>query len=157
MSKKPLKVDISNLKIEQLGYVFKDVEKQAKIMETIYGMPKFAIMEDRDNIMTYRGKESKVSLKLAISRFNDLQIELIQVLEGESIYKEFIDSGREGLQHLSYFIEDLDSYIEAFKKAGFQMINYGHLGRQRYAYFDTEDSFGIILEFQETIKRKRKK
>jgi hypothetical protein len=29
--------------------------------------------------------------------------------------------------------------------------------RQNVAYFDTEETFGMLMEFQETIKRKKKK
>ncbi|GAH96625.1 unnamed protein product, partial [marine sediment metagenome] len=39
----------------------------------------------------------------------------IQLIEGESIYKEFLDQGREGLHHISLFVEDIDSYIEYFE------------------------------------------
>ncbi|TFG07784.1 MAG: hypothetical protein EU539_04085 [Promethearchaeota archaeon] len=156
MSKKPLEIDLSDLKVAQLGIVVKNAEEQAKIMESIYGMPKFAIMIDKGTV-TYRGKESNITLKIAMSRFNNMQIELIELVEGECIYKEFLDSGKEGLQHLSYFVEDLDTYIEAFKKAGFEVIHYGQIGKQRFAYFDTKETFGILLEFQETVKRRKKK
>ena len=155
--KNPLNIDLSNLKVEQYGFVFKDVEKQAKIMESIYGIPKFAMLEDEDYPIEYRGKESKISTKIAISRFFNTQVELIELVKGDCIYKEFLDAGREGFQHVSFFIEDLDSYIDAFKKGGFEVIHYGQIGKQRFAYFDTEESFGLLLEFQETIKRKRKK
>ena len=155
--KKPLNIDISNLKIGQYGYVFKNVEKQAEIMESLYGIPKFAILIDEDYPIKYRGKESKISTKIAISRFFNTQIELIELVNGDCIYKEFLDAGREGLQHVSFFVEDLDLYIDAFTKCGFEVIHYGQIGKQRFAYFDTEESFGLLLEFQETVKRKRKK
>ncbi|MFX0070105.1 MAG: VOC family protein [Candidatus Hermodarchaeota archaeon] len=156
MSKKPLEIDFSDLKVAQLGFIVKNAEERAKIMELVYGMPEFAIMEDKGTVLS-RGKERNITLKIAMSRFNNMQIELIEVVEGECIFTEFLDSGREGLQHLSYFIEDLDTYIEAFKKAGIEMIHYGQIGKQRFAFFDTEENFGIMLEFQETVKRRKKK
>ncbi len=155
--KKRLNIDISNLKIAQYGYVFKDVEKQAEIMESIYGIPKFAVLIDEDYPIEYRGKESKISTKIAISRFFNTQIELIELIKGNCIYKEFLEAGKEGFQHVSFFIENLDSYIDTFKKSGFEVIHYGQIGKQRFAYFDTEETFGLLLEFQETVKRKRKK
>ncbi|MBD3254102.1 MAG: hypothetical protein GF383_03375 [Candidatus Lokiarchaeota archaeon] len=157
MSKELLGIDLSNLKIAQLGFVFKDVEKQAKIMESIYGIPQFAILLDEDYEIEYRGKKSLISTKIAMSRFFNTQIELIELLKGNCIYKEFLDAGREGLNHVSFFIDDLDMYIDAFKKAGFQIIHYGQIGKQRFAYFNTEEDFGLLLEFQETVKRKRRK
>ena len=81
---------------------------------------------------------------------------MIQHIEGESIYKEFLDQGREGHHHISLFIEDIDSYIEYFEKRGIEMIYSGSIGKQFWAYFDTEDSLGMLLEVQETRKRKKK-
>jgi hypothetical protein len=36
-----VKLDLSNLKIDQFGYVYKDIGKQARILETYFNMPKF--------------------------------------------------------------------------------------------------------------------
>ena len=155
--KNSINIDLSNLKIEQLGFVFKDVEKQAKLMETIYGLPKFTILEINDLPIKYRGNDSIVSQKIAFSRIFNMQVEFIEQIKGECIHKEFLDSGKEGLQHVSFYIDDLDYYIDAFQKAGFEILHYGQIGKQRFAYFDTEETFGLLLEFQETIKRKKKK
>jgi hypothetical protein len=127
--KNSLNIDISNLKIDQLGFVFKDVEEQAKIMESIYGIPKFTFLELNDLPIKYRGEDTIVSQKIAFSRLFNMQIELIEQVKGDCIYKEFLDSGKEGFQHVSFFIEDLDSYIDAFQKAGFEIIHYGQIGK----------------------------
>jgi hypothetical protein len=153
---KKLNLDLRNLKINQLGYVYKNIEKQIKIRESLYDMPKFAILENKDNIFKYRGKDSKISTRIALSRLFNTQIELIQLVEGECIFKEFLDSGREGLHHFGIFVKDLQSYIDEFQKLGIAVIHAGQTGKQRVAYMDTEKSFGILLEFQETIKRRRK-
>jgi len=149
--------NLGNLKINQLGYVYRDIEKQIKIMESIYGCPKFATFENKDNIFKYRGKDSKFSTRLAISRLFNTQIELIQLIDGECIFKEFIDSGREGLHHFGIFVENLESYIQEFKKKGIEVVHAGQTGNQKVAYVNTEKSFGIYLEFQQTLKRKKKK
>ncbi len=50
------KLNLGNLNIFQLGYVYKDAEKQAKVMESVWGMQPFAFMENTSAI-NYRGKE----------------------------------------------------------------------------------------------------
>ncbi len=150
------KINLGNLKVEQLGFVYKDIEKQAKILETFFNIPKFAILPETTEIVKYRGKEVEVHIKLAISRQFKAQIELIQHISGECIYKEFLDQGREGLHHISLFIENIEAYIEYFEKQGLEMIYSGSLGKQVYAYFDTEDTLGMLLEIQETRKRRKK-
>jgi len=150
------KINFGNLKVAQLGFVYKDIEKQAKIFETLFNVPKFAIIPETTEIVKYRGKEVEVHIKLAISRQFKAQIELIQHISGECIYKEFLDQGREGLHHISLFIENIEAYIEYFEKQGLEMIYSGSLGKQVYAYFDTEDTLGMLLEIQETRKRRKK-
>ncbi len=151
-----LNLNLGDLKINQLGYIYRDIEKQIKIMESLYGCPKFAIFENKDNIFKYRGKDSKISTRIALSRLFNTQIELIQLIEGECIFKEFIDSGREGLHHFGIFVNNLDDYIEEFKKKGIDVVHAGQTGTQKVAYVDTEKTFGVYLEFQETVKRRRK-
>jgi len=152
-----IEIDLKNLKVEQLGFVYKDVEKQAKIFEELFNVPKFAIIPETTQVVKYRGKDSKVNTKIAISRQFNIQIELIQLIEGESVFKEFLDQGREGLHHISLFIEDIDSYIEYFEKRGIEMIYSGSIGKRVYAFFDTEETLGMLLEVQETRKSRKKK
>jgi len=151
-----IEIDFKNLKVDQLGFVYKDVEKQAKIFEELFNIPKFAIIPETTQVLKYRGKDSKVNTKIALSRQFNIQIELIQLIEGESIYKEFLDQGREGLHHISLFVEDINPYIEYFEKRGIEMIYLGLIGKQLWAYFDTEEILGILLEVQETRKRRKK-
>ena len=150
------KIDFSNLKVDQLGFVYKDIEKQAKIFETLFSIPKFAIIPETADIVKYRGKDGKVNTKVALSRQFNIQIELIQHITGDCIYKEFLDQGKEGFHHISLFIENIESYIEYFEKQGLEMIYYGSIGKQVYAYFNTEKMLGMLLEIQETRKRRKK-
>ena len=149
--------DIANLKLDQLGYVFKDIRKQAKIMKSIYNMPQFGFIEGNLQEFYYRGKKSTASATIGFSRMGNLQIELIQWHEGDCIYKEFLDEGREGLQHVSYFVKGLHDYVEDFNKKGIEVIQSGILLDRHYFYLDTEKTFGTIIELQETISRRRKK
>ncbi len=150
------KINFGNLKVAQLGFVYKDINKQAKIFETLFNVPKFAIIPENTEIVKYRGKEVEIKNKIALSRHFGMQIELIQHISGDSIYKEFLDQGREGFHHISLFIENIETYIEYFEKQGYEMIYYGEIDRRVYAYFDTEEKLGMILEVQETRKRRKK-
>lgn len=150
-------MNLGNLKIEQLSYVYKDIKKQAKIMESIYGVPKFATMEDITHQGIFRGKETEIIMDYAFGRLLNVQIELQQWKAGDSLFKEFLDQGKEGLHSIGMYVEDLQSYIDEFKKLGIDVLQTGQINKQWFAYFDTEKTFGILLEFQQTVKRRRKK
>ena len=150
--------NLANLKLDQLSFVYKDIKKQAGIMEKIYGIPKFAQMEGiTHQDATYRGKEATIIVDYAFSRLLNVQIELQQWKSGESLFKEFIDQGKEGLHSIGVYVDDLDKYIDEFNNKGIKVIQTGQIGKQKFVYLDTENTFGFLLEIQTTVKRKRKK
>ncbi len=149
-------IDLGKFKVNQLGYVYQDIEKQAKLLETVYGLPKFAFLEKNDSVCKYRGKDSVISTRLALSRIFNVQIELIQLIDGECVFKEFLDSGREGLHHFGIYVDDLESVVKEFTDKGYKILHQRIIAKQKVAYIDTEKDLGILLEFQETIRRKKR-
>jgi len=150
-------LNLGNLKINQLGYVYKDIKKQAKILEDKLGL-KFAYLENKPANYNYRGKETTVQTLLGFSRSLTVQIELIQLIKGECIFKEFIDSGREGLHHFGIYVEDVDTIVKQYIKRGYSVVHEGiTAGIRKVVYLDTFDDFGVYLEFQQTRKKRNKK
>lgn len=152
--KKPL---LNELKVDQLGYVYKDVEKQAGILESLYGLPKITFFEFHDQEITYRGKNSINSIKLGVTQYFNVNIELIQPLGGQNVYQDFIDEGREGLHHIGVYVDDLDASIENFKEKGINPLQVGQIVKMHYAYMDTEPTFGVIIELLKIKPKKRNK
>jgi len=151
-------LNLGNLKINQLGYVYKDIKKQAKILEEKLGLPKFAYLENKPTKYNYRGRETTVQTMIGFSRSLNVQIELIQLINGECIFKEFIDSGREGLHHFGIFVEDVDIILREYIKRGYSVVHERiTAGVQKVAYIDTYDDFGVNIEFQQTRKKRVKK
>ncbi|MFX1376028.1 MAG: VOC family protein [Promethearchaeota archaeon] len=150
-------VDLNNFNVNQLGYVYKDIKKQAKIMETFFGIPKFNILGPLEMEIIYRGKETKWTVYGAFGRlFDNVEVELIQYESGECIHKEFLDQGREGLHHIRYDVSDIQAVINKFKEEGIGVLQTGKIVGLSYAYMDTEDLLGIILEFS-AVKRGRRR
>ncbi|MFX0147723.1 MAG: VOC family protein [Candidatus Hodarchaeota archaeon] len=152
-------IDFGTLKIDHICFIYKKAEKQAKIMETLFKMPKFSFSEVIDNPAIYRGKETEFSLKIGISRCFNTSIEIFQWLNGDGIYKEFVDANKEGLHHFGCYVDNLENYINHFQNKGIEVIQTGffNFGKLHYMYLDTEKIFGTIIEILEIIKRKRSK
>jgi len=148
---------LKNLKVDQLGFVYKDVERQARILESIYNIPQIKFFEFHDQKIIYHGKEAINSIKLGVTQYFNINIELIQSLGGENIYQEFIDGGREGFHHIGMYVDDLDASIDNFKENGINPIQLGQIVKMHYAYMDTEDTFGIIIELLKIITKKKNK
>ena len=137
---------LGNLNVFQLGYVYKDIEKQAKIMESVFGVSKFTMVGPLILRINYRGEKAKITVRAAFAQYSETQLELIQLIEGDSIYKEFLDQGREGLHHVLYRVDDLKAVINKYKENGIEVIQSGRIMSSSYAYMDTEKKLGIIIE-----------
>ncbi|MFX0018993.1 MAG: VOC family protein [Promethearchaeota archaeon] len=146
-----------NLKIQHINYIYPNAEKHAKLMESKFKMPKFEFSEDLDHPATYRGRETKFSIKMGVSRCFNTSIEIFEWIKGDSVYKEFVDTQKEGLHHFGVFVENLQEYVDYLKKQGIEVIQTGMFPpRLKYAYMDTLKIFGVVIEFIELVKRKRK-
>ncbi len=138
---------LGNLNVFQLGYVYKDIEKQAKIMESVFGVSKFTMVGPLILRINYRRVKAKITVRAAFAQYSETQLELIQLIEGDSIYKEFLDQGREGFHHVLYKVDDLKAVINKYKENGIEVIQSGRIMSSSYAYMDTEKKLGIIIEF----------
>ena len=98
------KIDFKNFKIDQLGFIFKDIKKHTKIWEELFNIPKFAFFPPHTTEYLYKGKKTDVTVTQAFSRCFDLQLQFIQHIEGESHHKEFLEKGREGLHHIGLYV-----------------------------------------------------
>ncbi|MFX1388194.1 MAG: VOC family protein, partial [Promethearchaeota archaeon] len=131
-------LNLGNLKIDQLSFVYKDIKKQAEIMEKLYGIPKFAQMENiTHQDATYRGQEVAIVVDYAFSRLFNVQIELQQLKSGDCLFKEFLDQGKEGLHSIGIYVDDLDRYVDEFNNKGIKVIQTGQVGKQKFVYLDT--------------------
>ena len=135
------------LKVSQLGFVFKDIEEQGKIMEKMYGLTKFAFLPVAKIPTKYKGIESDLTGKLGFSQLGETQIELIEWKEGNCPYKDFLDQGREGFHHVGLYVDNIDPHISEFERKKIGILFSGAIGKGKFAYMDTEKSFGLILEF----------
>jgi len=148
-------LNFQNFKCDQLGYVYKDIEKAAQSMKNHLGISNFIIFPPTPHKMIYKGKPSRMIGKLAVANLFNLQIELIQCVEGACVYKDFIEQGNEGLHHIRFGCDDLSIIIEKMKEEGYEVLQQGRIVTISYAYFDTIKDFGIIIEFA-SIKRRGK-
>jgi len=152
-----IKIDLGALKVDQLGFVYNDIKKQATLMKSVFILPNFIFSGPKSHSYIYKGRESEVILDVGISRIGNTQIELIQLIDGECIYNQFLDQGKEGLHHIGLYVENVQQSIKDFEKIGIKPIQTGRVLRHIFAYMDTTEFFGIIIELLELMKRKRKR
>lgn len=95
---------------------------------------------------TIHGGEQPYTMKLAVAEVGDVQWELVEPLEGPSIYKEFLDERGEGLHHVKFAVDDYDEAVSAFGAKKIGVLMSGTFRGGTFAYMETEDTLGMIAE-----------
>lgn len=137
--------------VHQLGLVVPDVEKAADVLER-EGIGPFFVASGTPLLWRERGQERRVHGKMALTRYKGLELELLEPLKGSDFYSHSLDpEGRIVLQHLGFLVADVDAWANRVAQAGYPVWVRGQLGlgpiRTDFAYMDTLESAGIILEF----------
>ena len=142
----------------QLGLVVKDIDEGLRAATRSLGVgPFYVLRKVRPDWFRYRGQESTPPLmSLAFAFSGPMQLEIIeQHDDAPSAYREFIDRGQSGAQHLSSWAETPEQYDQmraAALAAGATIVHEGQLGPGRFAYFDTvETSLGLCFEIAEGL------
>ncbi|MBM3133555.1 MAG: hypothetical protein FJZ95_11080 [Chloroflexi bacterium] len=134
--------------VYQLGYVVRDIEKVCKYYESTFGIGPFSPpMDVNMDGAILRGRPVKTRIKVAFANSGNLQVELIQPVEGENPYFEFLAAKGDGIHHLAFQVDDMNKAKSAFAKKGFQPIFYHDMGVMEFAYFDTSEPGGLWVEF----------
>jgi catechol 2,3-dioxygenase-like lactoylglutathione lyase family enzyme len=106
------------------------------------------VLED----LRYKGEPTDIDFQTAIAYWNDLQIELIaQRNDAPSIYRDSLEAGEAGLQHVCIVVDDLDHARALCEKAGAAVVQEGRIpgGMGRFLYADTGGGPGTMVELLE--------
>lgn len=108
--------------------------------------------------MTFRGKPAEYRMRIALAQVGPMCIELIESLDGDSIYDEFVSEHGYGVHHLGILAGDMEAAITQAEAAGFVVIQdgagFGRAGDGHYAYLNTEDKIGVTLELLSLPERR---
>ena len=108
--------------------------------------------------MAYRGQPADFAMRIALSSIGSLNIELIEMLHGDTIYADHVAKYGYGLHHWGVFVDDIDAALAEAVAAGLEVIQegsgFGLDGDGHYAYLDTQDVLGVTIELIEFPKRR---
>jgi len=76
-----------------------------------------------------------------------MQLELLQPVEGDNVYSDFLKEHGEGMHHLGHVrVENLDEAVHTLEEGGFPCVQGGRFGGRGYAYVDMSMTLGAIIE-----------
>ena len=99
-------------KIEHLGIAVKDIHKANEVFTKLLGKASY--------------KQETVESEAVTTSFFEIgesKIELLQATDSGSAISKYLDKNREGIHHLAFDVEDIESEIIRLKNEGFIFIN----------------------------------
>jgi catechol 2,3-dioxygenase-like lactoylglutathione lyase family enzyme len=105
-----------------------------------------------------RGEEGRYTMRLAVHGANP-QLELLEPIDGPSIFHEFLDARGPGLHHVAYFVPSFSAAAARLAKLGFPLVQtgggHGLGGDGVFGYFDAAAALGIYIECIEPPQARR--
>lgn len=104
--------------------------------------------------LMYHEEKAWFTARFCFISVGSTEVELIEPLEGDSVWKDFLREHGEGVHHLKYEVESLNETIQAFRQMGISCLQYGSAvgsnAGKTWAYFDTEPQLGYVIEVLNT-------
>lgn len=138
--------------ISQIGVVVKNVEKTAAFYSSAFGIGPFTIYEWSPDRHWNDEKPSHLRLRMGKVMWDNVELELIEPLEGISDHRSFLETHGEGLHHLGFNVPNYEEVFEKFLREGFRPLmraeSYveSYNGRLKACCFDTRKVGGILFE-----------
>ena len=144
-----------NWKFHHISVIVKDMNKAIQFYQSM-GIGPFPPIIGPEGTVTLsekkvRGKPAEYQIDLREAKVGDLTLEIIQPLEGETPVKEFLKKKGEGVQHIGFFVDDLDKETAKLAKKGFNITQSGKSPKVKWAYYDTDKVGGVSIELMQQI------
>jgi 4-hydroxyphenylpyruvate dioxygenase-like putative hemolysin len=157
--------------LSHIGIVVEDMDQAIDYYERVFGLGPFQTEVYDLSQFTHKSKPINAKVKAGIAYAGSVFVELVQVLEGETPHSEFLRQRGEGLQHVAFSVEDIDSALAELAKEGIEpLMSYtltieapgnekdgSPTTRRRFdiheAYLDSTSVGGTIIQLLEIKER----
>ena len=73
-------------------------------------------------ICLYHGQPANYKIRLATARSGSLQMELIEYISGDTIHRDFLASGRVGIEHVGIYVPDLEQALQPYQDRNIDIL-----------------------------------
>ncbi len=129
------------MKLDHIGIVVRDLEATAAALERIVGLK----MTDVENY--------KDILQVGFLPIGDVDVELLEPTTDDGLNAEFLQEHGEGVHHLAFKVNDLDTAVSHAVKQGAKIIlgpTEGARGK-RIVFLAGDEMGGTIIELLESV------
>lgn len=128
-------------KLDHIGIAVKDIEEALKFYSDALGLE-----------CTHVEDVSGQHVKIAFLPVGDVNLELLESTDPESAVAKFIDRKGEGIQHIAFKVNNIESAMAALKEKGVEFIDAiprtgAH--ESKIAFLHPRSSHGVLIELVE--------
>jgi methylmalonyl-CoA/ethylmalonyl-CoA epimerase len=99
-------------RIDHVGVAVSDLDSAVTLYEHTFGMP-----------VAHRETVDSQGVEAVLLDVGDGHVELLRPLGPETAVGKFLDKRGEGLHHVAYAVDDIDSTLEQLRSAGVELID----------------------------------
>ncbi len=136
----------------QVGVVVRDIEKSMAALTAIFGIGPFRVVDsplpEREQQQFYYGQPTRFRMRQAFADLGTVELELIQPLEGQTIWSDFLAERGPGIHHIRFNVPDENALSAYLLERGIGKTQEGAGIRKGsyWANYDTEKLVGFVIE-----------
>jgi methylmalonyl-CoA/ethylmalonyl-CoA epimerase len=142
----------------QIGVVVADLDRATRNLSEIFGIGPFRKIEwppagRPDFQLFYYGEPGKFTARMAFTELGPVELELIQPLEGQSIWADFLRDHGEGIHHIRFNVDEIEPVVSYLAGQGIQPAQHGSGIRPgtMWMNFGSEDKVGFVIEIMKVL------
>lgn len=126
------------MKLEHIGIAVKDIESSNQLFKDIFNQPHYKM----------EAVESE-GVKTSFFQVGESKVELLEATNPDSAIAKFIEKRGEGIHHLAFEVEDIDSELKRLSDLGYRLIHEqpkDGADNKRIAFLHPKSSNGVLIE-----------
>jgi len=134
--------NVDVLKIDHIGIAVRDLEAAVQTYSRLFGVRPH-----------HRETLASQEVEVASFRVGESTIELLEGTSSSSAISRFVARRGEGLHHVCFRVDDLDSAVKNLKEHGFQVVDVPRegVGGTRIAFVHPGSAHGVLVELVEHV------
>jgi methylmalonyl-CoA/ethylmalonyl-CoA epimerase len=132
-------------KIEHIGIAVKNLERSNLLFEKLLGVAKY--------------KTEKIlseSVTTSFFKAGPNKIELLEAIDNKGPIAKFIEKRGEGVHHIAFAVDDIESEIARLKEEGFEVLNdrpKKGADNKLVVFLHPKTSNGVLIELCQEIEK----
>lgn len=125
-------------KIEHIGIAVKGLDKSNELFMKLFGKEHYKVEEVKSE-----------SVSTSFFLLGETKIELLEATGENSAIAKFIDKKGEGIHHIAFEVDDIESEMQRLKNEGFELIHQepkDGADNKRICFLHPKSTNGILVE-----------